>query len=84
MLIKKTKYIDKLKETQKNVDYQENEIKKNENELNVKNEIIKNLENEISKKLAEKVKELKDNFNEMVKNKEDEFVKASKRIDYIN
>ena len=84
ILIKKTKYIDKLKETQKNVDYQENEIKKNENELNVKNEIIKNLENEISKKLAEKVKELKDNFNEMVKNKEDEFDKASKRIDYIN
>ena len=34
---KKSKYIDKLKETQKKVDYQENEIKKNENELNVKN-----------------------------------------------
>ena len=42
---KKTKYINKLKEIQK-VDYQKNEIKKNENELNVKNEIIKNLENE--------------------------------------
>ena len=34
---KRSKYIDKLKETQKKVDYQENEIKKNENELNVKN-----------------------------------------------
>ena len=34
-------------------------LKKNENELNVKNEIIKNLENEkneISKKLAKEVK----------------------------
>ena len=39
---KKTKYIDKLKEIQEKVDYQKNEIKKNENELNVKNEIIKN------------------------------------------
>ena len=55
---KKTKYIDKLKEIQEKFDYQENEIKKNENELNVKNEIIKNLENEkneISKTLAKKV-----------------------------
>ena len=78
---KKTKYIDKLKEIQEKVDYQENEIKKNKNKLNAKNKIIKNLENEkneISKKLAEKVKELKDNFNEMVNNKEDEFDKAFK------
>ena len=41
-------------------------LKKNENALNVKNEI----------KLAKEVKKLKDNFNEMVKNKEDEFDKA--------
>ena len=43
-------------------------LKKNENELNAKNEIIKNLENEkneISKKLAKEVKKLKDNFDEM-------------------
>ena len=59
ILIKKTKYIDKLKEIKKKVDYQENEIKKNKNKLNAKMKIIKNLENEkneISKKLAEKVK----------------------------
>ena len=59
---KKTKYIDKLKEIQKKVDYQENEI--NKNKLNAKNKIIKNLENEkyeTSKKLAEK--KLKDHFN---------------------
>ena len=43
---KKTKYIDKLKEIQKKVDYQENEIKKNKNKLNAKNKIIKNSENE--------------------------------------
>ena len=76
---KKTKYIDKLKEIQEKVDYQENEIKKNENELNVKNEIIKNLEKEeieISKKLAKEVKKLKHDFNEVVINKEDEFDKA--------
>ena len=30
---KKTKYINKLKEIQEKVDYQKNEIKKNENEL---------------------------------------------------
>ena len=55
---KKTKYIDKLKEIQEKFDYQENEIKKNENELNVKNEIIQNLENEkneTSKTLAKEV-----------------------------
>ena len=59
ILIKKTKYINKLKEIQEKVDYQKNEIKKNENELNVKNEIIKKLENEkdeTSKKLAKEVK----------------------------
>ena len=78
---KKPKYIDKLKEIQEKVDYQENEIKKNKNKLNAKNKIIKNLENEkneISKKLAKEVKKLKDNFNEMVINKEDEFDKAFK------
>ena len=55
-------------------------LKKNENELNVKNE-NKHLENEkdeTCKKLAKEVKKLKDNFNEMVKNKEDEFEKAFK------
>ena len=72
---------DKLKEIQKKVDYQENEIEKNKNKLKAKNKIIKNLEyekNEINKKLAEKKEELKDNFNEMVKNKEDEFNKVFK------
>ena len=63
ILIKKTtKYIDKLKEIQKKVDYQENEIKKNKNTLNAKNKIIKNLENQKMKL----VKKLKDNFNEII------------------
>ena len=35
-------YIDKLKEIQEKNDYQNNEEKKNENELNEKNEIIEN------------------------------------------
>ena len=68
----KKQYIDKLKKIQEKVSYQENKIRKNENELNAKNEIIKNLENEkneISKKLAKEVKRLKDNFNVMVRNK---------------
>ena len=45
---------------------------KKKKRLNAKNKIIKNLENEKnenSKKLAEKRKELKVNFNEMVKKK---------------
>ena len=39
MILIKKQYINKLKEIQEKFDYQKNEIKKNENELNAKNEI---------------------------------------------
>ena len=44
ILIKK--HIDKLKQIQEKNDYQENEIKKLENELNEKDKNIENLKNE--------------------------------------
>ena len=44
--INKKIYIDKLKETQEKNDYQENEIKKLESELNEKDKNIENLKNE--------------------------------------
>ena len=51
---KKYIYIDKLKEIQERNDYQNNEIKKNENELNEKNKIIENLKNEKNKIIKHK------------------------------
>ena len=44
--MKKTKYIDKLKEIQEKHDYQNNKVKELNSELNEKNETTKNLGNE--------------------------------------
>ena len=43
----KTKYIDELKEIQENFDYQNNEVRKLESELNEKNKNINTLKNNI-------------------------------------
>ena len=86
--INKKIYIDNLKEIQEKNDYQNNEIKKNENELNEKNKIIENLKNEkneIIKKndeINKKYSEINKKLTEEVKELKENLIQNKKYFEY--
>ena len=69
ILIKKTKYIDELKEIQEKFDYQNNKVTELESELNKKNKNINMLKNNI--------KDLENENREMIN-------KSNKNFEIIN